>query len=415
MLKRIYSLIKSNEHTKKFASFGGSSVLAIIVSYFTMYMFNSELSKTEMGEYANYFNLLNLMIPLLTISLYSSYLRFSSTHDLFQLENFVKKRLIFSFVAFLLLTYIVFDNFLLPVFGFIILYQERLYYFRSTLNIKIYNLLNVGQKLLFLIMAFFVIKYGAFESNVEVLLCFLGLSYSGVWLFSILYRQSKEDEEICKKKLVDDESKKLIIKFCVMVMLTDMVNWVLAVSDQILIKFYFDAVTLAPYSVSFRIVSMIGIFTGIFLSYYPVLYFRDLDRSITRNIIIFRRVFFFSLIFFVVILGATSDYVFMLFGASKYLDEKDYFYWLLGGEFFRVSAAIFMTYRTFKLQQKYLVLSLVGISILNIFLNILFLKEYGPLVAAYSTFASYLLYFVVAILISYVPELKYFHDIKHKK
>ena len=200
-----------------------------------------------------------------------------------------------------------------------------------------------------------------------------------------------------------------------MVMLTDMVNWVLAVSDQVLIKFYFDAITLAPYAVSFRIVSMIGIFTGIFLSYYPVLYFRDLDRGTAKNIIMFRRLFFFALIFMVAILGATSDYVFMLSGASKYLETKDYFYWLLVGEFFRVSAAIFMTYRTFKLQQKYIALSLLGISIFNLILNILFLEDYGPLVAAYSTFASYFLYFIIAVLVSYFPELKYFRDIKHNK
>jgi len=363
-----------------------------------------------MGEYALYFNILSFIFPIVSISLYSSYLRFSSTHEISGLEKFVKLGTIISFSIYVLLIYLVSGSLLLSIFGFIILFQERFYYFKAALNIKTYNYMHIAQKLVFLISIYLIFIRGNAES-VNLIIFSLGLSYGLIWLISILYFGNVQDTNKNNKKKIDSNSKRLIFKFCLIVMATDVVNLVLAVSDQIIVNHFFDAATLAPYAVSFRIASMLAVMAGIFLSYYPVLYYRDLDLKIINNIVIFRRIFFAALLMFIITLAVFSNFIYILFGASKYIESKEYFYWLIGGEFFRLTGAILFTFRVFKLQQIYTISSLIVVAILNLALNLIFMEAHGPLVAAYSTFFSYFIYFLMSFCISYIPEKKYFKEL----
>lgn len=411
---KVWSFISSNEHLKKFTSFGIGSVFAMLLTYVSMYLLNSELTPKQMGEYSYNFSILSFLFPLASISLYSSYLRFTGTYENLGLEKFVKTGTVISFVAFTLIIYFIFNSLLLAMFSFIILFQERFYYYKASLNIKTYNYMQVAQKLVFLIAIYFIVIKGNAE-NINLILCSLGLSYGLIWLACTFFNKKASEENNSTKKKIDFDSKKIIFKFCFVVMATDIVNLVLAVSDQILVNYYFDATTLAPYAVSFRMASMVAIMAGIFLSYYPVLYYRDLDLNLIDNIIIFRRLFFSILIVVILALMVFSNFVYAVFGASKYIDSQEYFYWLIGGEFFRLTGAILFTFRVFKLQQIYTISSLIFVAILNLAINIIFMEANGPLVAAYSTFLSYFIYFLLSVAVSYIPEKKYFSMLRGTK
>jgi len=392
----------SNYHFKKFFSFGIGSLVAIAVSYISMYIINSTLTRSEMGQYAHIFNILNLSFPLLSLSLYSAYLRFTTKYESEQLVTFVKGRLKISFFVFLLLIYFFTKSLWIIPFAFIILLQERLYFFRSTLNIRYYNILNISQKLMYLIalVAFYFYE----EITAEVVLSLLGLSYFLSYLCSF-YMRIINAEKINNVKEIEP---KVIYKFSMMVALIGVVNWVLGVSDQLMIEHYYGSESLAPYAVTFRIVSLIALFSGLFLSYYPTMYFRDLDERIIRNVLLMRRFFLVSFVVVSILMMIFAEELYQIFGASDYVKEVEYFYWLLAGEFFRILAAINMTYRSFKLQQHYSIYILGLVGVLNVLINYVYMKEYGPIVACYSTIISYLFYYILSFLFSSLPEQKYF-------
>ena len=396
-----------SDHVVRFIYFGLGTGIALVISYLTMYLMNSNLTRHEMGLYSIYFNSLNLLFPIISLSIYSAYLRFVIIYDEKELDGFVKKVLLLSFFIFFIALFVYYRSVYIAFFSFIILAQGRLYFLRSVLNIRMYNVFNVMQKIAFLIGVFFFLDGSYLLNKSELLIFSLGVSYFLVWIFSEFYIKGvlSSSESIDKKEGVD---KKIILKFCFVVMCTDIVNWILMVSDQFVIEYYFQVEALAPYAVAFRIVSMVALFTGIFISYYPTMYFRDLGKSDTSEILKFRRVFFVLLFLFCFILFVCNVEIYHFFGADKYIGDIEVFNVLIVGEFFRVSAAVLMTYRTFKLQQYYSLMILCFIAIVNFLLNIIYLPVYGPNFAAYSTCFCFGLYFLVSILVSYFPERKYF-------
>jgi O-antigen/teichoic acid export membrane protein len=413
IIKKIKSTFDNNEHLRKFTEFGFWSIIALFVAYGTTYLMNSELSKTEMGMYAKYFNSLNLLFPLLSLSMYSGYLRFSSVYSFHTLNKFIMRNLLISFVLFILVVQVFFNTPLLLSFCFIILLKGRLSYLRSILNIKAYSYLNTAQKIMFLICVYVLLIYGNIANKPESIIFLLGLSYAIIWGVSELCIKTQRVDDLAENNVnIDAKGKKIVLKFCVLVMFTEIVNWVLAVSDQLIVEYYYGPDSLAPYAVSFRIVSIIGMVAGLFLTYYPTLYFRDLDKNIKSNILIFRKYFFVALFFVAAILSIFSTEIYTIFGASKYIGDGKYYYWLLVGEFLRISAAVLMTFRTYKLQQHYILITLITISLLNVVLNFIFIPTYGPVFAAYSTCAVYFVYFIVSVFLSYLPERKYFSSLQ---
>ena len=231
---------------------------------------------------------------------------------------------------------------------------------------------------------------------------YLGLSYLLVYLLSYFLKEKpfnqSDKQEFEKKK---------ITSFCILTMLTGLVNWILSVSDQLLIEQYYGLEALAPYAVVFRMVSLIALCSSIFLSYYPVMYFKDMDANKSSEILLFRRLFIFFLIAAALLMQLFVTQIFYLFGAENYLTNTEYFYWLIGGEVLRLIASILMTYRTYRLQQNYIFIIVASVSVINIVLNVVLLPLYGPLVAAKTTVFCYLLYFIVAYVTSYLPERAY--------
>ncbi len=355
-----------------------------------------------MGEYSYAFNILNLSFQVFSLTIYSSYLRFIYEYDQ---KNLVKIVNIFSFISFFayaIVVLIFFDSYLFIPFAFIILLNERLYFFRAMSKVSKYNIINIAQKFLFLFLIVIYIYFLNFEASGSEIIFFLGLSYLLVYLISLkgsFVWQGAESK--------DKVNKRNILTFSILGMASGVLNWILTVSDQMIIEWYYGFESLAPYAVSFRIVSLVGLVTGIFISYYPSMYFEEFKNKRFDSAILFRRYFLFFLIFLVVLLYIFSDFVYFILGASSYSNEKGYFHWLLLGEFFRVVASIFFTFRTYKLEQKTIIISLFVISVLNVTLNIIFIPLYGPIAAAITTSFCFALHLIISIFFSVLPENKY--------
>lgn len=393
----------ANFHVRKFASFGIGSIVAILISYLTTFILNKELERQSMGEYSYIFNILNLSFQVVSLTMYSSYLRFMVGYDFFKVVRFIKLYLYASTVLFFFAIYFVYDDWRLLPFVLVILFNERLYFFRSKLDIGKYNFLNVLQKVIYLLALMFFIYYLKYSLAGNDVILYLGISYAIAYLVSLLVGQKEQNTQNNSQPV----AMKTIYVFSLVTMFTTVLNWVLSVSDQIVIEWFYGAEALAPYAVSFRVVSFIGLFTSIFISYYPTLYFREFESGKFANAMLFRRLFIGLLIFVTIVLFIFSDLAYKALGAADYLDELDYFYWLLFGELLRVIASIYMTYRTFRLQQGYIFASLSLVALLNVVLNIIFIPQYGPIAAAVSTFLSFVVYFFLSMVFSFLPEKRY--------
>mgnify|MGYP006149760557 CR=1 FL=1 len=396
-------------HIKKFSGFFVGTILASSISFIITYIMNYNLSPTNLGQYSFYYNILNLSFPIVSLSLYASYIRFNNKAD-FCVFNFIFRRCVLAFFLLFVGIFIFFEEFKYSFFAFVIFFQERAYYFRSRQEILKYNILNVSSKLIFLLLVLYIllIEKAGYLSGLEYL-SFWGVSYFILFMFFIPFYYNNFNLGKNTQKLSEVEAKK-IVRFSIMTTLMTVVIWFSAVSDQFLIKYYYNFEAVGEYSVAFRVITLLSLVSGVFLSYYPVMYYKDMKAGVTKNILFFRKAFFITLFFGISILFVFSDYIYILFGAEKYIESISYFKILILAEGFRLSASIFMTFKSYKLQQAFIFKSLLFVSTLNIALNVIFLPLYGPVFAAVSTLITYFVYFLFSLKV-YLLERKYMNFI----
>ncbi|RUR12109.1 lipopolysaccharide biosynthesis protein [Legionella sp. km772] len=391
------------KHLTKFGGFATASLGGVFFSYLATYFINKHLNMEEMGCYSYVFSLLNFIYPVVSLSIFNGYTRFIDLYPNDLLISFVKKISFLTTFFFLLIIILFFGNYYYLPFAFIILYQERLILARAQLELRHYNFLNIIQKIVFLILLLGVYLF-KHSLSAEISLGCLGASYLTSYLMVFARRNKYQAQQAVKSAKLDKE---VFLKFCLYTMITMVVNWVLAVSDQVIIKFYYGFEALAPYAVAYRIVTMLGLLSGIFLAYYPRIYFKNMEVKDTREIFVLRNCFILLLFLTTILLWVFKSTVYKLFGATSYLEHDSYFLPLLLGEMLRTLASVMMTFLTFRLKQINILITTLLIAMLNLVLNLLFVPSLGPIASAYCTLACFTLYLMCAFIISYLPETRY--------
>jgi O-antigen/teichoic acid export membrane protein len=402
MNKGFFSFL-NGQHIKKFVGFSLGSIGALFFSFLATFFLNKALDKVDMGAYSYVFNLLNLAYPLTSLSLSSGYIRFIGVNSDASLIRFVTKLSFFSTFFFGVLIWGWFSNWLYLPFAFIILYQERLILARAQLDIFKYNFLNISQKIVFLALLVFLfyIKNGL---TAGMVLFLLGITYLLSYFSSFLLKKTSSLADIVSQ---EEFKKTVFLKFCIITMFTVIVQWMLTVSDQIIIEHYYGYEMLAPYSVAYRIVTILSLVSGIFLSYYPSVYFKEIAVRNVTEVFSLRKYFMLVMIFSTALVLLCKNTIYMIFGADNYIEESDYFLPLLLGEMCRIMASVLMTFLTFKLKQTSILITMLLIAMLNIALNIALVPYYGPIASAYCTLICFILYLAASFWVSYIPERRY--------
>lgn len=407
-IKKVVTGVNRSMHLRNFINFGLGTGISSVISFITVYILNTRLNEKDMGEYSYIFNILTLVSQIVSLNIYSSYLRFYHCYDPEDLEKKILRFLLLSSVVFVVLVFFIYQNAYLIFFISLIFFEERLYSYRAKLKTQIYNLLNISQKLVFLLLVFYYVPHITENNCYDLVILLLSFSYLFVLLFYFVFTSVVRSTQLPAKSVVHPKIEHCsLLKFSASTTLVLVLNWVLSVSDQIFIKHYFSAEELAPYAVCFKIISMIGLFSGVFISYFPTLYFREFSSRNYRIVVKYRRVFICFLFLTVILLTFMADYVFFAFGADKYIDHTGLFIWLIWGEFFRLVAALYMTFQTYLLKQQNVFFSLFIVALLNVCLNSLFVPTYGAVGAAISTFVSYVVYLIISYIVGFIPEWKY--------
>jgi len=309
-----------------------------------------------------------------------------------------------SSVILFFIAFIINRNIYISAFAFFILFNERIYYFRSMIRIEKMNLLKYLSSIFLFVFLISLIITNIFSYE-KAILCY-GLSYILVFIIGIFI----DDDN--RKLNTNNEgvliSPKLLLQFSIPVTFTVFITWISQVSDQILMKRYLSLTGLGNYAMGYRIIVIIRIFTSLFLLYYPMLYFEEAAK---KNFAFIRRIrgaFIFILFMMTIILIIGRKYLYIFMGANNYLGYTNIFILLAISEFINISSDLFLTFRVFTLQNWYGTICITICGTISLILNLIFLKKYGIYFAALNHLGMSLIYLIIVYILAIVPEKVYF-------
>jgi O-antigen/teichoic acid export membrane protein len=402
--------ITSNKHFRNFKGFIIGGVIAIILGYCANYLINNNLSREDLGLFSYYANMMRLFSPIASLSLFQAYLRFNNeTSNIAQLKRNVQLGSVVSALLLFVFTYIIYDNLYISMYSFIILFNERIFFFRSSKNITRLNLLKYTSYIVIIICLAIYLYFD--DITYDKVIAAYGISYFSVFVIGSFIEGKQEPVEADTKKSINLSK---ILRFSVPITFTTIVTWFARVSDQMIIKEFLPLVDLGNYAVSYRIVTVIQLFTSLFLLYYPLVYFDEAEKNNYGLIRRIRGLFILILLIVTIALIFTRKYVYIFMGADKYLDFTYIFILIIIAEFLRIIAGLFLTFRAYTLENWYGTV-VVGISaLLSLTLNILFIPRYGILFAAWTQIISAFVYFLLTYFIAIRPERTFFNNYAKK-
>lgn len=397
-----------NNHFRNFKGFITGGVLAIVLGYVGNYLINKNLSKEDLGLFSYYYNLLTLLTTIFSLNIYTSYLRFNNDiYDTSALKRIIKRTSVISTIALSLVTYLISKNFFLVLFSLLILFNERIYFFRSEKKISKMNWTKYISSIFLII--FLLINIKTHNLTFDKALFSYGVSYFICIIFAFVFFDKKINNTINNHG--ETLNIKIILKYSIPASLTGVVLWISHVSDQIIMKEFLSLTELGTYAISYRIIVVIQIFTSLFLLYYPMLYF---EEAVNKNYKVIKKIrfgFILILFFFTLSLILFRKNVYIVLGATKYLEFTNIFIFLVIAEFIRIVSGLFLTYRSFTLQTWYSFFSIGIPSIIQFVLNFIFIPKYGLYFAAITQIMSSILYFSITYFFAIIPEKQYFsHD-----
>ena len=256
------------------------------------------------------------------------------------------------------------------------------------------NILKITTSLVTLLCLFLISYKGTIHSN-EALFAY-GIGFSLAIFFYFTKIKWKNNYEIITWKQ--------LLLFSVPALGSIIVKLSLDVVSQFLIKEQFGFVELSKYAIANRVLLSVKIFSGLLMMFFPVLYYREIDK---KNKVFLNRI---RLILIVIIFTIGSlgivfgEEIYWLMGASKYINDVEIYNVLVITEFIFVVGGLWGIYLAYTLKTYIsLTIYLIG-AILNVVLLKVYLPIYGIYVAPYSILASNLLISALMIIMSYKKE-----------
>lgn len=399
------SKIIKGKYSKDFIKFSLGYFFCALLSLFITALVNKELTSYEIGLYSYNKSLFELLAAVISLTLYTSYLRFNTKGINKKLGKIVLVY-VFIAIAILFLIYLILSKSVYAsLYCFVVLYNERSYFFRSIFDTNRLNTLRIAAAfvtLSLIIVTAFMMSKALSASDV---LFYYAIGYMLAIPFLYVKKQTTSTVE-------DGISIKDILKYCIPGALMVIVDWIFVFSSQHIIKEHYGFEELAPFAISQRAMLAIKLVTGLYLMYYPTLYFKEIEKGNYSLIKKSRRLILLSLMLFITICYLSTNYIYILIGAGAYLDSISYFRILLVAEFFKVAASLYGLYLSYKLQtiQNFLIL-LLG-TVCNILIIYFYIEEIGVVVACISSVIAYFIVLILIMLFSYRKEKEYLLLIK---
>lgn len=401
-LKGFISFLKDNKDMKIVKLFVQGNIFVYILIYVQTVLINTGLSPYDLGKFSYHQSLFMVIISVISLTIYSSHLRFLGFVDTNKLLNLIRKVLTIATFLFVVIVLVIWGEWRFIAFAGLMWFNEQLYYFRSLSRIKLYTAMKFIQHTIMIcfIGVLLILK----QANYETILLATGLTY--IAAYALFYRKRKKCP--IEKQVKEEFSTKDIFKYCAPAAGTVVSLYMLAAADQILINAYLLPSDLSDYAMAFRTLLIIQLFTSFFMDYWPRFYF---ENAPNRNYGYIKKMGFgfkTAITVFSVLCILLAVPIYYIMGAQAYVGQSVVIFSLLVfGEIFRVFGSINMTYRSFKKQAIYNLTILGGLGVIKLIIGYLFIEEYGITILLYTTVGSYITYWVLSYFLSVRAEKKF--------
>jgi hypothetical protein len=382
---------------KDFNKFSLGYFLSAFISFLTVAYINKNMTKNEIGEYSYYKSYIDIFYNIITISIFSAYLRFNNNGNNRNLNNLILKFCAVITVLFAVVLLYITNSYAVMIYSMIILFNERLYFMRSLMSIKRMNIMQVlcaGLTLLILFSIVFFQKKLSYEA--------VFIAYGIGYLISIFF--FKEKSELVNNTFIPI---KTILLYCLPATALSILTWLSSNFSQIMIKEYYTYEELSYFSIAQRCLLVLSLFTGLFLMFYPTIYFREIEKKNRLLLIKIRTLILITVALVTFLMIIFAKYIYIIMGASQYIEKIDIFRILLIAELLRFTGSIYLHYMAYKIKIWISFLIYLVSALINVLLLYFFLSSTGIEMAAYAALISSVFTLILSLIFSYIPEYKY--------
>lgn len=368
-----------------------------LISYFLLPLFTTYLSKKEYGTVDLIQSYVTLLVPVITLELEMSIFRYLI--DSRGKENDTKKLMSNNFfvlgisLTIFSILYIIVSSFVTIPFRWVVLFDiivcvlsgnflQVARGFGKTVDFSISCILTGITTIISNIVTICVFKLGAEGMIISMALANFVCS---LYLFIRLKLKDYIDFKLVDKKLI-----KSMNKYSIPLIPNGVSWWIVNISDRSIISFVLGTAANGIYAASNKFPTIISSLTGVFnlsWSESAALHINSEDRDeffsdITNTVL---------KLFTAMGIGmlACMPFVFPIFIKSKFADAYNYIPFLVLGTVFNVALCLYsQVYIAKKLSKQVASTTVIG-AIINIVLNVIFIKKFGLYAASISTAISY--------------------------
>lgn len=200
-------------------------------------------------------------------------------------------------------------------------------------------------------------------------------------------------------KLFNYSLSKKILRYTLPLIPGSIAYWIVTLSDRYLIGHFYSQSDIGIYAIANKLVIMLTIFTGAFITSWPSFLFSNKDEENSKDKYkIALNYFFFIFSCLALIISVFSKEIVILMSDEKYWSAYKMVSYLIFGEL--AMSMAYISGAGLNIAKRSTLAMIVSwiIAILNIVLNFIFMPKYGPMVAAITTMICYFLAFYLNYL-----------------
>ena len=315
----------------QFMEFGLGYFAVLIVGYLLVRKINLSLSDIEMGRFSYVQSIVTIVAPVLYLAAPQAYLRFHEDHCVpTQLRAFLMPFYWFAFAALVLLIFFCTRSFVALLYAFFPFFMEKTYFLRAQMEVRKLNILRTLELLLPLVALYAATS--CMELTGDMVLSFYGIGYAVSFLFRA---RGTSDGEINRRE---------VVRYLTPIVFTSLLVFVFNNVSVVVSKYFWGYEAAGQMGVAVRALLFLRSLSGLFMMFYPMIYFREAKKGNYGIVRLYRNVITMMVASFAAGLVVFSPFVYRILGAAAYLETVNVFRILVLAEFFNFLVDVYCLY-----------------------------------------------------------------------
>lgn len=337
---------------KQFVEFGAGYAVVLVLGYFLLRKVNLTLTTDQMGVFSYVSSWVTILAPVLCLAAPQAYLRFHDNHAVsMKLRRFLLPFFAISSVLLAGFVYWKTHSWFAILYALNPVFLERTYLLRSQMQIRSLNLLRTCELLVPLAGLYLLLPHVGMDAAWVLGLYGLGYGVAG------LFRARRGPDA--------DIDRAVVLKYLWPLVFTTLVVAFLNNVAVILAKHFLGYEAAGQMGVAVRALLFLRSLTGVFLMFYPMVYFREAKKGNLGVINLYRAVMLLTVGAGAAAFAVFAPFLYRLVGADEYLATVNVFRILLLIEFLNFTFDIFCSYFSFEIKAwKGTLLKLLSLAIL---------------------------------------------------